>query len=184
MNALCSVLACDANVWRIGDSLGEEELLPGLTALGDGEKRCGLVLIVDERVNIDLRNVLHLIKAENIFDVLVQRSSAYSVQIFANANFFKSNCIELLIVQAHVHSIVDVGPFRGVIDLVAVVSVSLHEVAGLDKVIENELLLHCSVISLCPPGAQGAQCLGRLNDLCRSHVFKSFSQHYLLFNIY
>ena len=184
MNALCSVLACDANVWRIGGSLGEEELLPGLTALGDGEKRCGLVLIVDERVNIDLRNVLHLIKAENIFDVLVQRSSAYSVQIFANANFFKSNCIELLIVQAHVHFIVDVGPFGGVIDLVAVVSVSLHEVAGLDKVIENELLLHCSVISLCPPGAQGAQCLGRLNDLCRSHVFKSFSQHYLLFNIY
>ena len=184
MNALCSVLACDASVWRIGGSLGEEELLPGLTALGDGEKRCGLVLIVDERVNIDLRNVLHLIKAENIFDVLAQRSSAYSVQIFANANFFKSNCIELLIVQAHVHFIVDVGPFGGVIDLVAVVSVSLHEVAGLDKVIENELLLHCSVISLCPPGAQGAQCLGRLNDLCRSHVLKSFSQHYLLFNIY
>ena len=171
-------------MWRIECSLGEEELFSGLSALGNGEKRCGLVLIVHERVNVDLRNVSHLIETENIFDVLVQCSSAYSVQILANANFFLSNCIELLIVQAHVHSIVDVGPLGGVIDLVAVVSVSLHEVAGLDKVIENELLLHCSVISLCPPGAQGAQCLGRLNDLCRSHVFKSFSQHDLLFNIY
>ena len=169
---------------RIECSLGEEELFSSLTTLGDGEKRCGLVLIVHERVDVKLRNVLHLLETENIFDVLVQCSSAYSVQKLANANFFLCNCIELLIVQAHVHFIVDVGPLGGVIDLVAVVSVSLHEVAGLNKVIENELLLHCSVISLCPPRAQGAQCLGRLNDLCRSHVFKSFSQHYLLFNIY
>ena len=156
-----------------------------MPALPDREERGGLILVVHYSADVDLSDFGHLTEAEHFLDVLVQSSRAHSVKILPNANFFLGNAIELLIVQAHVHFIVYVGPLRGVIDLVTEVSVSLHEVASLDEVIKQEFFLHCSVLSLRPTGAQTAQCRRSLNDLRRPHFFKMLSKHiYLLFNNY
>ena len=125
----------------------------GLASLINGEERRSLVLIVDDGVDVELCDFSHFVEAEHLLNILVKRGRANRVQILANFNFFLGQSVELLIMQAHVHSIVDVGPLGRVIDLMAIVGVSLHEVAGLDKVIKKELLLHCSIFSLGPAGA-------------------------------
>ena len=88
-----------------------------------------------------MSNFSHFVEAEHLLNILVKRGRANSVQILANFNFFLGHTVELLIMQVHVHSIVDVGPLGRVIDLMTIVSVSLHEVIGLDKIIKKELLL-------------------------------------------
>ena len=89
-------------------SLGKEELSLGLAALVDRVKGRSLILVVNQRIDIDLCDSGDLIEGKHVFDVLVERRHAHCVQILADFDFLLRQAIELLIVQAHGHFIVDV----------------------------------------------------------------------------
>ena len=117
------------------------------------------MLVVDKRADVDLGDLGDLVEREHVFHVYVEGRLAHCIQVLADFNFLLSHAIELLIVQAYVHSIVNVGPLGSVIDLVTIVGISRHKVASLDEVIKDELLLQCSVVTLGPSGTQSTQCL-------------------------
>ena len=82
------------------------------------------------------------------------------VQVLANLNFFGRHGAELSIVQTHVHFVVYVRPLGCVIELSAVLSKSVHEVAGLLEIIKGEFFLDGAVFSCGPARSQSAHRLG------------------------
>ena len=132
----------------------------GLAGRVEGEKRGGLLLVVDKRADVHLGDLSDLVEGEHVLNVCVEGRLAHCVEILADFKLLLRHAIELSIVKSHVNLVVHVRPFRRVIDLMAEICVTRHEIAGLDKVIKDKLLLNSTVFSLGPPGAQSAQGLG------------------------
>ena len=131
-------------------SLGQVQLWLGLLGLADSEQGGGLVLVVEKGVDFNVGNSLNFLVGKHIIDVLVERGSADSVEVLSNGDFLVGDTAELAIDKSHVHSVVDVRPLGSVIELGAVVSVSVHEVAGLLEVVEEEFFAHGAILAGSP----------------------------------
>ena len=81
---------------------------------------------------------------------MVQRCLAHHVQILADLDLLRGDSIELLVLQTHTHSVVDVRPLGSVIELRAVVCEPIHEVACLFEVVEHEFFFKRPVCALVP----------------------------------
>ena len=78
-------------------SLSEVQLRLCLLGLANSEQGSGLILVIKERVDLDVGNSLHLLVCEHFIDVLVERGSADSVQVLSNTDFFLSEAAELAV---------------------------------------------------------------------------------------
>ena len=102
------------------------------------EKRCRPILGVCVRDHIQSCKLLHSIKSELFVDICVEALFRNHVQKLTNLNFFESHCGKLGTAQSHIDSVVHVRPLGGRVHLVAIISISLHEIGCFGMVSKGE----------------------------------------------
>ena len=160
------------------DSLGQEKSSAGLVHTLTGDHRGWVILVV--LVGI----LIHFWKLENsalwkgVIDFFSKTNSADDVKIVTSINFLRSDTSELLILETHINSVVNIRPFWSHVDLSAVVSISSHEVGCLSVVIKLEFLLNRAIVKSSPALSKLSNGLWSWDHLACSDFFQVLCQHF------
>ena len=84
------------------------KLASGLLALTDLEERSAFALLIEKRVDLNICNLQHPLHRQLVVNVLVESDLAHGVEILTNLELLRRDTAEFSVLEAHVHSIVNV----------------------------------------------------------------------------
>lgn len=153
----------------------------GLAALGlaDLEKTGGLALLVYKRRHFDACFLDDLREAKNVLWINWKRLMADHVEIWASGYFFGGDAAEFSVVQTHSNFVVYISPLRNQVDLMTILSVSLHKVWSLVEVFEDKVFGQLAIRTRLPTTKLGKSLI-RGQSFARSEGLQVLCKHLLI----
>ena len=105
------------------------------------QKRGEFSLVVNSRDGLDASDRHGSIKVLIMRIGKLQSNFLNNIQVLGDIKLLSADRVELIILDSDIHLVVDIAPLRNLVQLLAILGVSQHEVVGLTVVIKYELFL-------------------------------------------